>query len=578
VTSDAQASRADQPVPARQVDPASHAGPSARAIGWAAAACIGVSLLIMFVIALNGPSLTAEAIPHAGWGPPWWHPLHLGNSFILLILWAAALIATAGVILGLIAVARGARPSIRLMIGTALGLTAVFAVLIPAGSTDVISYAIDGAMAATGHSPYVVEPVQFVKEGGTIGRYSSHTWQTSLSDYGPLATASEWLAVKLSGGSQAAVLTGTRIATMTFWLKLWAALSFGSVVLLLDWLLRADDVMRRRAHLLWSLNPLLIWEIVASGHIDGVAVAFGLAGIGLLWTRRPGTPEAPSTTTGPAQTISLTRAVFAGALIGAAIAVKIPFAVYAVGAAWMLRHQLRQLVAAIIGALIVIIPSYGLAGTASVKVLFTRGNQNPTWDNLYNIFYRPFNVNTTSTPKDLNDIAIVLMVGLVVLLLVRLPRQTPRWPAVPVAMALSLAWLFVWPFQRPWYDVMVIALLALYPASRLDWVVLGRLGFAAITYMDAVTILPQNGHLALLQFHEGWWITPAARLIAVIWLIWLCITGRWGWRSGPAETPTAAPDLQDATKLSTISSLCTTLWTPAVDNLLPTSRSILRLP
>ena len=47
--------------------------------------------------------------------------------------------------------------------------------------------------------------------------------------------------------------------------------------------------------------------------------------------------------------------------------------------------------------------------------------------------------------------------------------------AVRIALALSLAWLFAWPFQRPWYDVMVICLLALYPASRLDGVILVRL-------------------------------------------------------------------------------------------------------
>jgi hypothetical protein len=569
VTSDAPASRADQSRPATQFG---SAGLSARALGWAAAACVGVSLLIMFVIALNGPSVTAEAFPHAGWGPPWWHPLHLHDSFVLLSLWAAAVIATAGVILGLVAVARGARPSIRLMIGTSLGLTAIFAVMMPVGSTDAISYAIDGAMAATGHSPYVIYPDQFLKLGGSIAKYTSPTWQRSLSDYGPLATASEWLAVKLSGGSQATVLAGTRLATMTFWLKLWSALSFGAVVLLLDWLLRADDVMRRRAHLLWSLNPLLIWEIVGSGHIDGVALALGLAGIGLLWTRRPGTPQ-----DAPAEPIGLARAAFAGAFIGAAIAVKIPFAVYAVAAAWMLRHQLRQLAWAVVGCLVVIVPSYALAGSASIKVLFSRGNQDPTWDNLYNIFYRPFNPDTTSVPKDLNDVATILMLGLVVLLLMKLPRQTPRWPAVPVAIALSLAWLFVWPFQRPWYDVMVIGLLALYPASQLDWVVLGRLGFAAITYMDASTIYPQNGNLAWLQFHDGWWITPAARLIAVVWLVWLCITGRWGWRSSPRETPTSTPDLQGAAKLSTTLRLCTTLWTSPVDNVLPTSRSIHRM-
>ena len=52
---------------------------------------------------------------------------------------------------------------------------------------------------------------------------------------------------------------------------------FVAVVLLLDRLLRDRPAMRLRAHLLWSVNPLLLWEIVATGHIDGLAVAFGLS-------------------------------------------------------------------------------------------------------------------------------------------------------------------------------------------------------------------------------------------------------------------------------------------------------------
>ncbi len=501
---------------------------STRGVGGAAAACIGLSLLIMFVMALNGPSVIAEALKHAGSGPPWWHPLHLRDALILLSLWAAAVIATAGVIFGLVAVARGARPSIKLMVGVSLGATAVFTVLLPAGSTDAISYAIDGSMVVAGHNPYVMTPDQFLKVGGSIAQYSSPTWRQSLSDYGPLATASEWLAVKLSGG---------QLATMTFWLKLWAGLSFGAVVLLLDWLLRGDAVMRRRAHLLWSLNPLLIWEIVAAGHIDGLAVAFGLAGIGLLWAKRPGTPDSAA-----AESVGLARAAIAGVLIGVAICVKLPFAVYAIGAAWMLRRQLAAFAAAAVGCLIVALPSFAVAGIGAVTVYFKRGN-GVTWDNLYQVFWRPFNLNATYEPNRLTDIAAVLTVALAVLLIMRLPQRIPRWPAVPLALSLSLAWIFLWPFQRPWYDVMIIGLLALYPASRLDWVVLGRLGFAGITYMDAVTI-PGHSHLAQLQHVEGEWITSVARLIAVIALVWLCITGRWGWRSSTSETPATTPELQ----------------------------------
>jgi hypothetical protein len=125
----------------------------------------------------------------------------------------------------------------------------------------------------------------------------------------------------------------------------------------------------------------------------------------------------------------------------------------------------------------------------------------------------------------------------------KLPDRTPAWPAATLALALSLAWIFMWPFQRPWYDVMIIAPLALYPASRLDWVVLTRLGFAAITYMDAVTI-PGHLQLAHLQHVEGEWITSTARLLTALALLWLCMTGGWGWRSRPVQPPVTEPELQ----------------------------------
>src|SRR5206468_2465731 len=104
--------------------------------------------------------------------------------------------------------------------------------------------------------------------------------------YGPVATAAEWGAAELGG---------TSLARITFWLKLEEAIAFCAVVLALDRLLRADPEMRLRAHLLWSVNPLLLWEIVAGGHIDGLAavigpayLAAGTAAIKVLVTRSTG--------------------------------------------------------------------------------------------------------------------------------------------------------------------------------------------------------------------------------------------------------------------------------------------------
>ena len=94
------------------------------------------------------------------------------------------------------------------------------------------------------------------------------------------------------------------MALITFWLKLFVALAFAAVVLLLDPLLRDKPAMRLRAHLLWSVNPLLLWEIVASGHIDGLAAAFGVAGLAALrFTADGGRP-------------TLARCAAAGTLLG----------------------------------------------------------------------------------------------------------------------------------------------------------------------------------------------------------------------------------------------------------------------
>ena len=302
-----------------------------RLLGWGATAAIAFSLLIMVVMLVNGPSVSVPPLIHPAAGPPWWHGLHLRPSVVLFSLWAAAVIAAAGVAAGLVAVSRGARPPVRPLLVCVFGVIAIFTVLPPGGSTDTVSYAIDGSMVVAGHSPYVMTPKEFLATGARIARGSPTIWQNSLSDYGPLATATEWSAAELGG---------TSLARITFWLKMWTALAFGAVVLLLDWLLRSDPVMRLRAHVLWSANPLLLWLIVAGGHIDGVAIAFGLAGVAVLRAPRPGTDP------------GLGRAVLAGLLIGAAIAVKSPYALFALAAAWALRRHLASLAALAVGGLI----------------------------------------------------------------------------------------------------------------------------------------------------------------------------------------------------------------------------------
>jgi hypothetical protein len=501
-----------------------------RLTGWLAAAAIVTSTLIMILTPAAGPSVSVPSLPASGL--PWWHSLHLTATFVTVSLWAAMMLGCAGVIAGLIAVARGARPPVRPIIAFAFLAVAVLTVLAPAGSTDSISYAASGRIAVIGHSPYVMTPLQLERTGDPVGnqipfREIPSTWTNTVSVYGPVATGTEWVAAELGG---------TSLARITFWLKLEQALAFAAVIGILDRMLRNNPEMRLRAHLLWSVNPLLLWEIVAGGHVDGLAAVFGLLGVAALRARR--------------QQVDVASAAVSGLLIGVATGIKVEYVLIGAAVAWACRRSLRAFAAAAAGFLVVVLPAYLAAGSPAVRVLITR-SPGVTWDDMYQLLWRPVfgytQFTASSVPPHLESVAYLLFAAVALLALLRLPDRVPGLPAVTPALALSLAWLFVTAFQRPWYDVMAISLLALYSASRLDWVVLIRLLAGAAVYTQAIQS-PAEPHWLydLVQF-DGSWLTPAVRLLAVVALVWLCVSGRWGWRSQSVASSGQLPALLPVT-------------------------------
>ncbi|MGD0068467.1 MAG: polyprenol phosphomannose-dependent alpha 1,6 mannosyltransferase MptB [Streptosporangiaceae bacterium] len=502
---------------------------TARVLAWSAGAAIGVAILIMIGVSVAGPSAAVAAMPRPAAGPPWWLSHRLSPGLVTVALWAAAVVGCGGVIAGLAAVARGVRPSTRLLLVGSLVAAAVLTVLPPAGSTDVISYAIDGRIVVTGHNPYVMTPGQLKRTGDPIARLAPRTWLNTPSIYGPLATAEEWAAAELGG---------TSAARITFWLKLWNALAFGATALALDRLLRSDPARRARAHLLWSVNPLILWAMIAGGHIDGVATALGFCGLLVLRERGPD-PVGSGAINGA---ISGARAFAAGLLVGAATACKVTFGLFGIGVVWACRRSPLALAGALAGLLVALVPGYAIAGWPAVKALAAR-TQGATSDNFYQLIYRPFGyvASATSAPAGLTVAAALVVVGLAALTLWRLPAPEgfAGLPAVRPALALSLAWLFAWPFQRPWYDVMVICLLALYPASRLDGVVLVRLlaGTTVYTLAKDETLAPHWLNTVFMDNVN--YLAPAIRLAAVLALAWFCLSGSWRWRSGPAVEPPA---------------------------------------
>src|SRR6201996_8873965 len=170
---------------------------------------------------------------------------------------------------------------------------------------------------------------------------------------------------------------------------------------------------------------------------------------------------------------------------------------------------------------------------------------------MYQLLWRPVfgytQFSATQVPPHLETIAYLLFAAAALLAVARLPDRVPRLPAVTPALALSLAWLFITAFQRPWYDVMAISLLALYSASRLDWVVLIRLLAGATVYVQAVQSPAEPHWLADIGQFDGAWLTPAVRLMAAVALVWLCLWRQWGWRPGSAAAAGLRPELAPVT-------------------------------
>ena len=473
---------------------------------------ICLSVVILVGVGAAGPSAATVRVHRAGAWPPWFASLHLTDLTVTAALWVALLLGAAGVGAGLAAVRRGWRPSARWLIPGALVAVIALAVVPAVGSTDMLDYAVYGRIAALHHSPYIMTPEQLRHAHDPVGRFAPYLWQNVPSVYGPLATAAQRAASEL-GGSSAAVTV--------FWLKVWNGVAFLVVVLTLDWLTRTLPAMRARAHLLWSVNPLMLWAVMAAGHVDGLAVGIAVLALAVLGrtavlTREPGR-------------ISTVRALGSGLLLGAATAVKAPFVLFGLGLAWVSRRSPRTLAAAGAGGAAVLGAAYLAAGRGAVTDTVNRG-YGVAGDNLWQVIYRLFGLGPPF--RHIPVTGALALVALGVLLIRRPPPGAPDLPVIWPVLAVILAWTFTSPLQRPWFDVMIYMPLVFLPPSRLDWVVLGRSVAGGIAYIPGVFV----SHL-----HPGWlesgylmvvrYVGPSGRVLALAALVVLCLTGAWNRRT-----------------------------------------------
>jgi hypothetical protein len=499
----------------RGTAPAGPAGRAARRLIWLTWAGIGVAIVIMVAVSLvRGGWMRPPLVLPAG-GPPWELPVrHVSADVITYLLWFAAVASAGGVVAGLLAVRRGVRLNARLLLIIGLITVAVLTVLPPAGSTDPLDYATYGRLLLLGHSPYVYTPHYLRHLHDAFAQSIPLIWSKYVSVYGPLATMEQLLAAKLGGSSPALIV---------FWLKLWNSAGFAAVAVAIHRLLRADPAARLRGHLLWTLNPLLLWDLVEAGHVDVLAAAAGLFGLLVLGRQAHG--ERPG----------LARVLAAGVLLGMAADIKINYALFGLGAAWALRRYPAALAAAGAAALAVLVPSYAYFGRPAVRALLSR-RDSASADNFYRLILPSYHL--------VGIVAAVLVIAMAVLMLRRLPPGDPARPTIRPTVALAAAWLFLWPYQLPWYDAMIICVLVLYPATRLDWLVLARLTAGTLANMPGNPLLPHGHVLSLLDHYAIRAVAPLVILGAAVGLVVLCWSGRWN-PQDPADPPPATPSADE---------------------------------
>ncbi|MGH3321107.1 MAG: hypothetical protein ACRDN9_13195 [Streptosporangiaceae bacterium] len=412
--------------------------------GGAGLAAVAVSVALMVVLGALGPSAIQPRYGSPSALPPWFTERHPPDLLVYPLVIIVLLIGAVGVGLGLLAVRKGWAPRPRwLLVGGVLATATVL--LVPSmGTTDVLHYAASGRIATLGGDPYTVTPELLASIGDPVGQYAmADPWAYLPSNYGPLATVTEWLASMLGGASALRTV---------WWIAVFNGAAFVSTAVLLDRLAGSDRARRVRVHLAWSLNPIVLWQLVVGAHVDGLAVAAMVAALAGLTVRRG------------------RGAALAGLGSALACAARINYALLVPGFMWGLRHDRRRLAFGIGAGGIALAMAFApfLPGVLSVPLgsqgTFVAGASPwaPVYGALSTVLSRPHArlVVTLMSAGAFLVVAALLARGLPEHYKGSLVSRTARPTAV-----IFVAWLFTTPHAAPWYDAAAWAFVPLLPVS-----------------------------------------------------------------------------------------------------------------
>lgn len=492
----------------------------------------GAGLACFLLTALLGPSVMEPALPGGAGQPPYSLRAHPSPGLVIALTAAGVLLTAIGLALCFRAIRAGWRVRARALLLVGVLATAAFALMPPVGSADHLNYAAYGRMAVTGNDPYATTARNLPAD--PVAR-AVQDWRDTPTVYGPIATAQQTFA---------SLVGGTSVRLTVFVMSLTNALAFLATGLLLYRTARGDPGRESRAALLWTANPLLLFELVGGAHNDVLATAFVIAGLVAFALPDQLRPR-------PGDGSRIGRCVFAGVLIGAGAAIKINVAIVGGGPLLLLLaeahgHRSRTTVRAMAltgSAAVVTGLAYLMAGPHSLDQL-QRASKSVSLATPWHLLAGATGGLIVTVSRQTVQIGVLL---LTVLLAVLLIRALPRPLADPagdktfrIAAALALAWLFAAPYALPWYDGLGWATIALLTWSRFDWPLLARTAVLALAYLPA-----RDPRLAGLPYRLDWLITVVRAQVTpwaltLILIVLIAMAARWSPRApAPGCSPRA---------------------------------------
>ncbi len=511
--------------------------------GPAGLAATGASIGLTILVALLGPSAMEPPLAGPPGPPPYSLAGHPPARLVVALAAAALVLGTVGLGLCMRAARRGWAPSAGALVGAGIAAAAVLVALPPFGSADHLSYAAYGRMLATGHDPYATGPS--VLGHDPFGR-AVEDWRTTPSVYGPLASAIQALAASAGG-------TSPRLAV--FVLSLLNLAAFAGAGLLLHRLARGDRGRQLRAALLWTLNPLLLYELMAGAHVDTQAAVFSVAAVAVFGSIGYH---------GSARWHGFARCVAAGAITGLGAAVKLTAALAGGGLAWTARHRWRWLAGLAAGFAAAAGAAVAAGGPHVLRQVVAGGSYvsiGSPWRAARAALRGAAGEGMAGTLVSAGSV--ILALALLALLLRGLPGPRsvageghaagdgfPGGGAGPqpqvaarAALAFTLAWLFAWPYVLPWYDAMAWVLLPLLAWSWADWLMLGRTAALAFGYLPAIAnpVIPLPADLRWLQSVVRSGVTPAILAALTVVLVVACLAAARGRRAESGDPQRLSP-------------------------------------